>query len=172
MQSVAATSQVFLHESGPQRYCLQPVTSASEHFPLPLQVRPLVWVPFEQEAGSPQVLPEGACSHLWSEPHNVLLPHSPFAAHMPWGSGASVPTLVQFPRWPVRLQAWQSPQEGVLQQTPSKQVPPIAHGALSLQGAPMVPSAVHTPAVQCAPPAQSPLLEHGGGAQPEEAEQA
>jgi hypothetical protein len=127
-----------------------------EQAPLPSQVRAAVALPFLHDAGAPQAVPEATCWQVWSAAQVPVFPHSPFAAHMPCGSGLPVPTNVQVPAWPLTLQARQRPHDApvVLQQTPSTQTP-AAQGWLVPHGSPIAPPLTHEPPLQTAPAAQS-----------------
>ena len=69
-----------------------------------------------------------------------VLPQVPLVAQRPCGSATVLGTLVQVPRLPETLQAWQVPHPSagvVLQQTPSMQAP-LLHSWLLRQTTPLV----------------------------------
>jgi hypothetical protein len=68
-----------------------------------------------------------------------VLPQVPFEAQRPCGSATVLATLVQMPKLPEMLQAWQVPQPAVglaLQQTPSMQAA-LPHSWLLKQATPI-----------------------------------
>jgi hypothetical protein len=56
-----------------------------------------------------------------------VLPHGGFGAHSACGSGAPSATAAQLPALVPTLHAWQSPHDGLLQQTPSTHALPVRH---------------------------------------------
>ena len=74
-----------------------------------------------------------------------VFPQVPPAAQRAWGSEIPLPTFAQVPR-PFRLQAWQVPQEAVVQQTPSTQLP-LPHSWAAAQSAPLPFCATQLPPV-------------------------
>ena len=67
--------------------------------------------------------------------HVPVLPQVPLFAQPPRGSPAPAATLVQVPRFPATLQAWQVAQVALPQQTPSTQLP-LVHWFALAQAAP------------------------------------
>jgi hypothetical protein len=102
--------------------------------PLPLQWEIGVYVDPLQVA-VPHDTPVPAC---WQPPRPLqvpVLPQGGFGAQ-PVGAGVLIGRLAQFPALPVTLQAWQSGQLLVLQQTPSTQVLPVRQSLVLLQAWP------------------------------------
>ena len=94
--------------------------------PLPLQCEIGVKVDPEHEA-VPHDTVVAACWHAPAPLHAPVLPHGGFGAHSACGSGAPSATAAQLPALVPTLQAWQSPQDGLLQQTPSTHALPVRH---------------------------------------------
>jgi len=65
-----------------------------------------------------------------------VLPQVPLAVQRPCGSATVLATLAQAPRLPATLQAWQSGQLALPQQTPSTQLP-LLHSWLERQATPV-----------------------------------
>jgi len=85
--------------------------------------------------GAPHCTVELTCVHAPEPLHVPVLPQVPLLAHPPRGSPAPAATLVQVPRLPATLQAWQVEHVGLPQQTPSTQLP-LVHWLALEQAAP------------------------------------
>jgi hypothetical protein len=106
------------------------------HEPEPLQVVAGVSIPFPHMA-APQEMLVAASSHAPPAPHLPSLPHGGAAVHCPAGAGLPGVMLEQVPSaTPVsaRVQAWQVPEQAMLQQTPLAQKP-LVHWSLAEQAA-------------------------------------
>ena len=108
---------------------------AAAHDPAPLQKAVGVNVVPLQDDGA-QVTLVAAC---WQAPPPLqapVLPQVPLAVQRPCGSATVLATLAQAPRLPATLQAWQSGQLALPQQTPSTQLP-LLHSWLERQATPV-----------------------------------
>jgi hypothetical protein len=102
-----------------------------------------------QETGRPHDFDAGCCWQAPAPLQKPVLPQTPLAAQPPCGSAVLAPTLAHVPA-PLRLHAWQSEQEPVLQQAPSMQFP-LAHSFGPPQVAPFAFLATQLPAVVALP---------------------
>lgn len=75
------------------------------------------------------------CWHLPPPSQLPVLPHGLLldGAQAPCGSAVPAGTFAQVPALPDTLQAWQVPQEGAMQQTPSTQVRLAPHSEVMAQ---------------------------------------
>src|SRR5579871_1607264 len=125
-------------------------------FPAPSQAPTGVSVEAVQ-AAAPQLVPTAMFAQ-WPVPSQVpLLPQGELLLPVqpPCGSAALAETLVQVPALPITLQAWQVPQLGLVQQTPSTQLL-LAHSPAPAHACPgcLRP---HIPLLHTLPGAQSEL---------------
>jgi hypothetical protein len=121
-QSVS-TVQAVLQAPPPQTYGEQLDAVGAAQAPLPLQ-----WeIGVKVEPAQPEVPHETVVPACWQAPrplHEPVLPQGGVGAHSECGSGELIATLAQLPAVPAMLQALQSGQLVVLQQTPSTHVLP------------------------------------------------
>jgi len=128
-------AQVFRQVSVAQTYGVQLDAVGARQPPVPLQWDSGVKVEPEHDC----VPHETVVAASWQAPaplHMPVLPQGGLAVH--WPAGAAVPagTLAQLPAAVPTLHDWQSPQELLLQQTPSTQKLPVRQSALPVHGWP------------------------------------
>jgi hypothetical protein len=134
MTQSPSTPHVVRHAPFPQTYGLQ-LTESCAHVPAPLQKPAAVYVVPEHDA-CPQAVVVGA---FWQLPAPLQAPVKPqggAATQRPCGSAAAAGTSLHVPALPVMLHAWQVPQAGVEQHTPSTQVFPVRHSSVVAQDCP------------------------------------
>jgi hypothetical protein len=93
---------------------------AAAHAPVPVQCDSDVSVEPEHDA-VPHATVAAACKHAPAPLHAPVLPQGGLAAQPPCGSAVPTGTGAQLPAAVPTLHAWQSPQDMLLQQTPSTQ---------------------------------------------------
>jgi hypothetical protein len=129
MQS-PSPAQVVRHAPvpAPQRNGLQLVECCA-HVPVPLQKPTGINVELVHD-DCPHDVVVGAFAQLPAPSHAPVNPQGGAATQRACGSAAASGTALQAPARPVTLQAWQVPQEGAEQHTPSTQKLPVRHSSL------------------------------------------
>jgi len=140
----------------PHRRCPGQACDACVHRPAPLQALTVAVDPVQVAA--PQLVPALTFRHTPAPSQVPSKPQGGLGGQSWCGSALPAGTGWQDPATPATLQAWQLPQDGAEQQTPSTQAP-LAHWPAAEQICPSRLSP-HDPALQVAGGTQSPSPPH------------